>query len=133
MSFAKLCKDLESKIIKSYEEGVSLEDAERLAAEFLYGQMAVSGELKKADLDSRMRKSGVKAVRAAIYLDEVKKGDKKPTEAQLTAILDSHEVVALEQQSFDTAEASRDELERLHNTFRDAHIHYRGVAKGKFE
>src|SRR5689334_18557792 len=100
--FKDMCEQLQSKIQSSYEEGVTLEQAERLAAEFLYAQLQVSNELKKADLDSRMRKSGVKAVRAAIYLDIISKSEgKRPTEAQLAATIDSDSLVTGEQKDFD--------------------------------
>jgi len=123
MNLKELCQQLESEIQQSYEEGVTLEQAEKLAGKFLKAQMQVSAELTKADLDSRMRKSGVKAVRAAIYLDIVSKGDKKPTEA----------TVSSEQDSYDRAEVTKAELERYYDIFVNAHIFYRGVAKGNFQ
>lgn len=134
-NFEKLCKQLESKIVAAYEEGVTLEVAERLAGEFLFAQLQVSAQLKTASLDSRMRKSGVKAVRAAIYLESAKPGadGKKPTEAALTALLDSNELVNGEQTAFDEAEVAAEELERYYNIFQNAHIYFRGIAKGKFE
>jgi hypothetical protein len=73
MNFAQL----EQKIIQSYVEGVTMDQAERLAGEFLSAQLQVSEELKKYDLDSRMRKAGLKAVRSAVYLDIIKSNDKK--------------------------------------------------------
>lgn len=131
-NFKDLCEQLEAKIKESYEQGVTLETAERLASEFLYAQLQVSGELKKADLDSRMRKSGVKAVRAAIYLDIIQKISKKPTEAAIGANIDSDKIVLDEQHSLDLAEADRDELERYYNIFIQAHVHFRNLAKGNF-
>lgn len=132
MNFKTLCKALEQKIQDSYTNGTSLEEAEKLAAEFLYAQMITSGELTKADLDARMKKTGVKTIRSAIYLDIVQKGDKRPTEAHIAALVDSNDLVANEQTSFDTAEVSRNELERYYDIFVNAHIYYRGVAKGSF-
>lgn len=133
MTFKDLCEQLEIKIIASYEAGVTLNEAEKLASEFLYGMMAVSKELKKADLDSRLRKSGVKAIRASIYLHTVQTAEKKPTEGQLTAMLDADNLVAAEQHSFDEAEVDRDDLERYYNIFSNAHVHFRGIAKGRFD
>lgn len=133
MSFKEMCSSLEAKIQQSYEQGTTVSEAERLSAEFLYAQILTSTELKKMDLDSRMRKSGVKAVRAAIYLDIIQKTEKKPTEAQITAQIDSDKIVIDEQGALDTAEVSRDELERYYDIFLNGHIYYRGVAKGKFE
>lgn len=126
-------KGLEDKIVNSYEAGVTLDEAERLSGEFLAAQMRISSELKKSDLDSRMRKSGVKAVRAAIYMDTATKGDKKPTEAQIAATVDMNELVSGEQRAFDEAEADRDELERLFNICINAHIHFRQLSKGRFD
>lgn len=132
MNFKQLCEQLETKIKDSYEQGITLEQAERLASEFLYAQLAASGELRKADLDSRMKKSGVKAIRAAVYLNEVKGAEKKPTEAMIQSIIDSDELVAGEQKGFDVAEVERDDLKRYYDIFTNAHIHFRGVAKGSF-
>lgn len=124
MSFKKL----EQKIIDSYTNGVSLDVAEKLAAEFLTAQIQVSSELKTADLNSRMRKQGVKAIRAALYT-QARSGAEKMTEAAITAQLDANELVAGEQEAFDKAEVERDELERYYAIFREAHIYYRGIAK----
>lgn len=130
--FQELCKELESEIEKAYTTGVTLEQAERYAAQFLGAQMKVSAELTKSDLDARMRKSGVKAVRAAVYLDTVGGAEKKPTEAQIAAIIDTNRVVSEEQDGFDRAEVLKAELERYYDIFLNAHIYFRGVAKGSF-
>lgn len=132
-NFEKLCKALETDIQNSYEEGVTVVDAEKLAGRFLHAQMQVSNELKKADLDSRMRKTGVKAVRAAIYMEAATKTDKKPSDVMLEAQVNLNELVQGEQQEFDKAEAAKDDLERYYNIFREGHIYFRGIAKGKFE
>ncbi len=132
-NFEKLCKSLESKIQQSYTGGVTTEDAEKLAGEFLGAMMAVSNELKNADLNARMRKVGVKAVRAAIYNDACSKADKKPTEAQLENTINLNEVVQGEQTDLDKAEVDRDGLERYYQIFREAHLHFRTIAKGRFD
>lgn len=126
-------KDLEKDIVKAYESGVTLEEAERLAGKFLHAQIQLSGRLKAADLDARMRKSGLKAVKAVVYLEESKKGDKKPTEATLTAMIDSNPVVSMEQDAYDQTEVDKDELQRLYDVFHEAHVYFRGIAKGRFE
>ena len=128
-----LYKKLEAKIQSAYEEGTTLEAAERLASEFLYAQIQVSQELQKLDLSARMRKSGVKAVRGAIYLDIVQKAEKKPTEAQIGAMVDTDEIVNGEQKALDEAESERDAMERFFSIFQNAHIHFRSVSRGKFE
>lgn len=126
-------KHLEDKIRQSYEEGTTLEVSERLAAEFLSAQISVSADLAAQDLNVRMRKSGLKAVKAAIYIEAATKDPKKPTEAMLSALVDTNDVVQGEQNSFDKEEVEKNELERLYDVFREAHIYYRGVAKGRFE
>lgn len=132
MTFLSLCEELTNQIKDSYEQGTTLEEAEKLAGKFLYAQIQVSEELKKSDLDSRMRKSGLKSLRSAIYIDAVSKSEKKPTEAALEAMITSDDVVIGSQNAFDTAEANRDSLERYYNIFREAHIHFRSIAKGSF-
>lgn len=127
-----LLKILEDKIVSSYEEGVTAEQAEKLAGEYLYGQIRVSQALKDADLDSRMRKSGLKAVKASAYMEAASKGDKRPTEAAIAAMVDTNKLVADEQDKFDMAEVERDELERYYNIFINAHIHFRSISKGSF-
>ncbi len=129
----KYLKALEEKIQAAYEAGTTPSEAETLAGEFLRAQMLISGALKNADLDARMRKTGVKAIRAAIYLDVVSKNEKKPTEAGIAAMIDTNELVAGEQKDFDMAEVERDSLTRYYNIAREAHIYFRGIGKGKFE
>ncbi len=133
MTLKEMVSELETLIIASYQEGTTVTEAEALATRFLEAQLKVSAELRKADLDSRMRKSGVKAIKAAVYLDEAKKGDKKPSDVMLGALVDANDIVAGEQKRFDEAEADRDELERIYNVFREAHIHFRSIAKGRFD
>lgn len=130
MKFSDRIAQLEAKIESSYTEGVTLEQAEKLAGEFLHAQMQVSAQLRTGDLDARMRKSGVKAVRAAIYLDIVSKAEKKPTEGQIDHMINTNDLVASEQDSLDKAEVSRDELERLYNVFNSAHVYFRQLSRG---
>lgn len=131
--FEELCKNLESKIQNSYTIELTLEDAEKLAGEFLFAQLAVSAELKKADLDSRMRRSGVKSVRAAIYMESATKDVKKPSDVMLEAIVNLNDIVQKEQNSYDSAEVDKENLNRYFGIFQNAHIFFRGIAKGKFE
>lgn len=131
--FQEFVEAMEGKIVDTYE-GVTIELAESLAAEFLSAQLQVSKELKKHDLNARMSKSGLKAIRAAVYTESAKLVDgKKPTEAAIAAMVDSDELVLGEQRSLDVAEVERDELDRVFNVFSNAHIFYRGVSKGRFE
>lgn len=134
MIFKEMLRSLELKIQSSYESGVTVDEAEKLASEFLYAQIQVSTELSKSDLSSRMRKSGVKAIRAAIYSDICSKNDgKKPTESSLEHSINLNELVRSEQDDLDRSEVDRDELERYYTILLNAHIHYRSISRGKFE
>lgn len=130
MSFIKLCQNLEDKIKDAYEQGVTQDDAEKLAGEFLYAMLKTSDQLKVSALDSRMRKSGVKAIRAAVYADILSKSDKKPTEGAMEHSINAHELVLGEQKSHDEAESDKENLQRYYETFLNAHIYFRGLAKG---
>ena len=132
VSFKEYVAKLEAKIINSYQQGVTTEDAEKLAGEFLAAQLQVSSELTKVDLDSRMRKTGLKALKASVYLDSVSKSDKKPSDTMLEQIVNSDEMVTKEQHAFDTAEVSHNELDRIYSVLKEAHIHFRTIAKGAF-
>lgn len=132
MTFDQKCKQLEAKIIATYTTGVSMEEAEKLAAEFLSAMLLVSDELKKADLSARMRKTGVKAVRAALYQDAVRGQDKKPTETAIQSIIDSDDTLISEQNAYDSAEVDKAALDRYYDVFSNSHIFFRGVAKGSF-
>lgn len=132
MNFKAYCQDLEAQIISSYEDGVTMDQAEKLAGRFLAAQLRVSEELTKLDLDSRLRKAGNKAVRAAAYLEIVQGSEKKPTEAQIGALIDTNPAVIEEQNGQDAAEVGRDELKRYYEVFRESHLHYRTISKGSF-
>lgn len=133
MTFQEFCEKLEAKIINTYEEGATQDEAERLASEFLAAQIRVSNELRDVDLDSRMKKSGLKAARAAAYMTAAASSDKKPTEAAIQAIIDTDKLVCGEQDKFDKADAERAHLDRYFDVFKNAHIHFRGVSKGRFD
>ena len=79
-----------------------------------------------------MQKSGLKAIRSTIYLDEVSKADKKPSDVLLEAIVNINEVVQGQQNALDLSEVTRDELNRYYSIFQNAHIHFRSIAKGSF-
>jgi len=130
--FEKMCEGLENEIQASYETGVTSESAEKLAGEFLFAQFKVSAEIKAVDLDARMRKAGLKAVKASVYMEAATKSEKKPTEAMIEAIINSTPLVNSEQAELDKAEVTRDSLERYYSIFREAHIHFRTICKGNF-
>lgn len=122
-------EELESDIKRAYEEGVTVDDAEKLAAKFLHAQMTLNQVLRDADLDARMRKTGVKAIRAAVYLAEVQKSDKKPSDTLLEQIVNTDVTVRGEQESLDSAEVDRSTLQNYYNIFHEAHIYFRTIAK----
>ena len=124
--------DLKEQLQRSFESGVSMEDAERWAARCLSAQLDISQELMSADLGARMRKNEYKTMRAKVYLDAVQSADKKPTEAALEAIIATSAEVAATQNAFEEEENASEALERLYDILRDAHIYYRGIAKGAF-
>lgn len=129
----KRYQELTDKIKNTYEEGVTLEQAEKLAGEFLHAMLIVSEELRNADLDSRMKKTGVKAIKSAVYMEAATKTDKKPSDTFLDAVVNMDKLVMDEQKCFDEAEVEKDALQNHLNIFREAHLHFRTIAKGRFE
>lgn len=132
-NFTTLCEILTKEIQDSYEEGVTMEQAEKLAGKFLFAQIQVSAELTKADLDARMRKSGTKAVKASVYLAAVQATEKKPSDTLLNNLVDTDKLVLDEQASLDASEVLKGELERYYSIFQQAHHHFKAIARGRFE
>ncbi len=126
MNYASLVKDIEL----AAAGGLTLDLAERLAGKALAVQNSISEDLKAASLDARMRKSGVKAVKAAVYLAGVQAADKKPSDVLLSAQVDSDPMVMEQQRGLDTAETLVEELERHWHIAKEFHIFVRGIAKG---
>ncbi len=126
-------KELQADVLSAYEQGVSLPEAEKLAAKFLHAQMQASDLLMEFDLSSRMKKNGYKTLRAKSYLDIVQGAEKKPTEAQIDAQISTTPEVNQAQDAYERAEIDAEGLQRYFDIFRDAHIYFRGIAKGKFE
>lgn len=129
----ELCKKLEDEIKDSYESSITLQEAEKLAAKFLYAQMQVASELKNIDLDARMRKSGVKAVKAAVYMKLATATDKKPSDVMLQNQVDLDVIVQKEQDGLNKAEVDKELLERYLSIFKESHIYYRTISKGVYE
>lgn len=125
-------KELKQIIDKAYEEGVDLQEAEKLAALTLSVRMDVTDAIKTADLDARMKKHGAKAIRAKEYLDEIAKHDKKPTESQLDAIVSLSKLVEAAEYQFYEADVYVNQLESYLGIFADAHIYFRGISKGSY-
>lgn len=127
-NYEKLIVEIE----KAYTEGVTLSEAEKLAAMSLFIMDGLSRELMVQDLNSRTRKQGVKAIKAAVRMEAITSAEKKPTESTIDAMVDMNAIVIGEIKSSDEAEVSRDELERRYSIAKEAHIHFRGVSRGTF-
>lgn len=132
-ALTKIFAELEVTITEAYEKGVTMADAERLAARTLLVRMQIADTLRSKDLDARMKKIGVKATKAEVYLAEVRKSDKKPTEAALEALININSQVGEAECSFAEAEVSVQRLETYNDIFKDAHLYFRSIMKGNFE
>lgn len=129
----KMLEEVTAQITNAYEEGITIPEAERLATRLLSAMLILTEELKVVSLDYRMKKSGVKSVRAAVFLAEVGRHDKKPSDSMLENVVAVSEQVQDEQTKYDEAEVEFQYLENYMSIFREAHIHFRSIAKGKFE
>ncbi len=126
-------EELKNDILQAYEQSVSIPDAEKLAAKFLYAQMKVSDLIKSSDLDARMRKAGLKTVSATVYLAEIQKHEKKPTETYLESQVAINAEVNTAQDFKDNADVNTEALKRYFEIFKDAHIYFRAICKGSYE
>lgn len=127
--FSELAVDVQ----RAYDEGVTMEQAERLAAKFLGAQLKVAEELASIDLDSRMKKNGLKAIKSAVYMQAATAGEKKPSEGFLENTVNLSKDVSDAQDRFDASDARKESLSIYLGIFKDAHIYFRGIAKGRFE
>lgn len=124
--------DLLTIIEKASEEGIGLDAAEKAAGTALMVMNSLSEDLKEADKDRRMRKRGVKAIRSAIRMEEIKKHDKKPTEGALEDTVNTNSIVASQEESFDNSEVFTEELERQFGIAKESHLWLRAISKGAF-
>ncbi len=129
----KVCAGLEKDVKQAYEEGVTLMEAEKLAAKCLGVQLQLAREIKVVDLDSRMKKHGIKAIKAQVYMEELAKHEKKPAEAFLDHAVNQSPLLTAAENDFAIADTDKEELTNFFGIFKDAHIYFRGIAKGKFE
>jgi hypothetical protein len=124
---------LEKDVQRAYDESITLEEAERLAAKVLTVQLKIARELAVMDLNSRMRKNGLKAKRAEAYMAECNKSEKKPAEGYLDNVITLDAGVKEAQANFDETDSRKESLAIYLGIFKDAHIYFRGIAKGRFE
>lgn len=125
--------ELRTATDSAYENGVTMPEAEKLAAMALSRSLALADELKVRSLDARMKKHGAKATRAAIYMEELKKHEKKPAEAFLENAVNASDVVAKAEYDLAEAEVNVEHLWSYLGVLKEFHIHHRGIAKGTYE
>lgn len=130
MKLETVIESLKTKLTNSYTEGISIEEAEKLAGEFLSVMWLTSDALEVSGLDARMRKAGLKAIRAAVYLDACKASDKKPSDVWLENFVTSDKLVTEEQRGFDESEERRNKLERDYEILNQGHIYFRQQSRG---
>lgn len=121
------------RIVKAaYETGTTMEEAERHAARFLDAQLSVAAELASLDIDARMKKNGMKAARARVYLDLCNQSEKKPSDTFLEQQVTLDKTVNVAVDLFERADARRENLNLYLGIFKDAHVYFRGIAKGNY-
>ena len=123
-------KQLVDQIGKAANETVTIEDAERIAGFSLFVMNSLSEQLKTLDIERRMRKSGLKAIKSATRITETKKHDKKPTEGALDDAVNTNELVISEEQAFDDAEVETEETKRQYDIAAESHLYFRSLMKG---
>lgn len=125
--------EFRTSIENAYEEGVTMQQAERLAAKTLSIRMLISDDIKSKDLDARMKKHGVKVTRAEAYMEELVKHEKKPAEAYLENAVNISELVNAAEKLYAESETTKDRLQTYLDVAKDAHLYFRQIAKGTFE
>src|ERR1035437_7680428 len=109
--FESICKELSQTIERVYNEGCTILEAERLAARTLSVRMVLADDIKTKDLDARMKKHGVKAIRAKAYMDELVKYDKKPAETFLENAVNTCALVEAAETLYAVADTEKERLE----------------------
>lgn len=125
-------EELVTIVRAAYESGTTMEEAERHAARFLEAQLNVAAELATLDLDARMKKNGMKAARAQVYIDLCAKNEKKPSDTFLDQQVTLDKQVNVQVDLYEKADARRENLMLYLGIFKDAHIYFRTIAKGTF-
>lgn len=126
-------QDLSKIIQDAYETEVTMAEAEKHAARFLSMQIQLSSALKESDLNFRMQKTGLKALKAAVYLKEATKTDRKPSDVMLEALINQDKLVTSAQDEMDVAEVTKNDLQNQYDICHEAHVFFRGVSRGKYE
>ena len=129
LNIIQFCENLKTTIKDAYESGTTMVEAEKLAGRFLHAMLHIAEELRVSDLDARMRKTGVKAIKAAVYLQNAQASDKKPSDKMLEAMVDQDKLVGSQQEGYDTAEVHKNYLQSVYDVCKEAHVFMRGIAK----
>lgn len=119
-------------VTNAYEHGVTMDEAEKLAAKCLGVQLKIASELLVLDIDSRMKKNGMKASRAQIYLDLCGAADKKPSDTFLEHKVNLNSTVNASVDLYERASALFENLSLYLSIFKESHVYFRGVAKGNY-
>lgn len=122
-------QELENKIKDAYESSITITEAEKLAGEFLVAQMKVNAKIRVLALDARMRKQGVKAIRASVYLEKARAVEKKPSDSWLDSEVQRDPLVLTEQKSFDEAETEAEMYQNYLRIFDSCHVYFRQLSK----
>ena len=133
MNLNKTLQELQDTIARAYTEGVTMQEAERLAAHTLSVRLQIADHIKSSDLDARMKKHGVKAIRAQVYLEQIAANEKKPTEAWLESAVNMSDLVKAEETLYAESDTDTRRLETYSDVLKDAHIFFRKVMGGSFE
>lgn len=131
-SLDNLFQELRDFVTEAYEQGTTIEEAEKIAARCLGAQLDIAKALSTADLDSRMKKNGMKASKAKAYSVEMNKYDKKPSDSVLENAVALDPLANQSVDAYEKADAKREELTLYFGIFKDAHIYFRGIAKGSY-
>lgn len=121
------------EIVKeAHTTGVTMDQAEKYAARFLGAQLTIAAELAGLDIDARMKKNGMKAAKAQAYLDICRASDKKPSDVYIEQEVTLNSTVCTTVDMFDRADARKENLTLYLGIFKDAHVYFRGIAKGTY-
>lgn len=126
-------ESLISDIQHAAEEGVTMEEAEKIAAKALFVMNSLGEMRANSDRERRMRKKGLKAICSTVRLEEIQKHEKKPTEGALDDAVNLHKDAQHNQDLYDDSEVTLNEMDYKFDIAKEAHIYFRGVAKGRFE
>jgi hypothetical protein len=124
-----LIEQLQKRVSEVYENGTTVSQSEEITHELADAEFKLVTMITPLDLDARMRRHGVKQIRAAVYLDIIKNSEKKPTEAQIAAMVDSDSLVSDAQKGYDGAEAALAEAERLLDAVHNSQVVFRTLMK----